>query len=295
MLGLGNTIPSNAPIPEPLILGVHEGAAAAYSFRKLLTSYSGPCVRVKNDSGTELDIGFVSNYVDLASIASHCGSGGGKISIWYDQSGNGRDASQTADVRMPLIFASGSHVQIDGGYSAARFTGSQRLLTASAQLHSGFFYTTCVIRTNIAIGDEQIFSQDDAQSSPQVRIAQYLRTKNSSTAGRSVVFNLKGDAFGDDSTSISTESKMQISALLSGGFGSKTIETFDDSVTNGSTSVTGVPQTGSLAAAVGAAAGALSVANAFNGHIAELLFWGIDKSNDRVDIEADVDRYYQIT
>ena len=186
-------------------------------------------------------------------------------------------------------------MQIDGGYSAARFTGSQRLLTASAQLHSGFFYTTCVIRTNIAIGDEQIFSQDDAQSSPQVRIAQYLRTKNSSTAGRSVVFNLKGDAFGDDSTSISTESKMQISALLSGGFGSKTIETFDDSVTNGSTSISGVPQTGSLAAAVGAAAGALSVANAFNGHIAELLFWGIDKSNDRVDIEADVDRYYQIT
>ena len=64
----------NAPSGVTLLLDTYTGAAAAYSFRELNSSYSGDCVRVQNDSGTNLDVGFVNNYLDTASISTPCGS-----------------------------------------------------------------------------------------------------------------------------------------------------------------------------------------------------------------------------
>ena len=58
------------PSAVTLLLDTYTGAAAAYSFRELNSSYSGDCVRVQNDSGTNLDVGFVNNYLDTASIAT---------------------------------------------------------------------------------------------------------------------------------------------------------------------------------------------------------------------------------
>ena len=64
----------DTPSGATLLLDTYTGAAAAYSFRELNSSYSGNCVRVQNDSGTNLDVGFVNNYLDTASISTHCGS-----------------------------------------------------------------------------------------------------------------------------------------------------------------------------------------------------------------------------
>ena len=83
-------------VPAALLLDTYTGASLAYSFRHLNSSYTGNCIRVQNDSAVNLDIGFSGGYLDTSALSTHCGSGGGKITIWYDQSGNGVDATQAS-------------------------------------------------------------------------------------------------------------------------------------------------------------------------------------------------------
>jgi hypothetical protein len=96
--------------PAPLLLDTYSGAAAAYSLRKLRTSYSGAAIRVRRSSdNAEADIGFdVNGELDTVTLLNHCGVGNGFVKTWYDQSGNARDATQATAVNQPQIVSSGS-------------------------------------------------------------------------------------------------------------------------------------------------------------------------------------------
>jgi len=79
------------------LLELYPSDGVAYSFRELNPSYSGACFRLRRGSdNAETDIGFVDHYVDIAAIESFVGPlNVGYLATWYDQSGNGRDATQT--------------------------------------------------------------------------------------------------------------------------------------------------------------------------------------------------------
>ena len=83
------------------------GISAAYSVRKLSSSYTGAAIRVRETSGnTETDIGFDSNgNLDEAALSAYTSMPGmsGFIVKWYDQSGNGRDATQSTSTRQMRI------------------------------------------------------------------------------------------------------------------------------------------------------------------------------------------------
>jgi hypothetical protein len=86
----------------PLLLDTYPGAAAAYSLRKLRTAYTGAAIRVLNQAANSLDIGFNSNgELDTTTLLTFCGSGNGLVSIWYDQSGNGNNATYIPSVNQP--------------------------------------------------------------------------------------------------------------------------------------------------------------------------------------------------
>ena len=95
------------------LLDLYPSAAAAYSLRKLRDAYTGSAIRVRNSSNSEADIGFVNNVLDTASLLSHCGSGNGFVTTWYDQSGNSRNATQTTAANQPQIVSSGSVYQLN--------------------------------------------------------------------------------------------------------------------------------------------------------------------------------------
>jgi hypothetical protein len=79
-----------------------------YSYRKLLSSYAGNCVRIRRSSdNSEQDFGFVSNVVDTAGIATFVGGGSGFIVTWYDQNGNAVDITNSTAASQPLFVASG--------------------------------------------------------------------------------------------------------------------------------------------------------------------------------------------
>lgn len=92
------------------LLDEYGGAAAAYSVRRLSSSYSGSLIEVRRSSdNTTQDIGYDSNGdLDTAALLSFVGAGDGFVRTWYDQSGNSNNAQQTTSSRQPQIVNSGS-------------------------------------------------------------------------------------------------------------------------------------------------------------------------------------------
>lgn len=104
--------------------------ALALSVRKLSSSYSGPAIRVRRSSdNTEADIGFTTDGdLDTSSLLTFCGSGSGYVTIWYDQSGNGFNATRSATSGQPRIVSSGV-VDLMGTKPGVRFDGSDDALS----------------------------------------------------------------------------------------------------------------------------------------------------------------------
>jgi hypothetical protein len=90
--------------------GDYSGLAAAYSVRRVVSSYSGPAMEVQSGS-VSASIGFDSlGNLDTASLEAFAGSGDAFVKTWYDQSGNGRHAVQESASRQPRILRTGSVV-----------------------------------------------------------------------------------------------------------------------------------------------------------------------------------------
>lgn len=91
------------------LLDEYGGTLVAYSLRLLNSSYSGNAVTVRRASdNATLDIGFVDNALDTASLESFCSGTDGFVTVWYDQNGGGFDAYITTASAQPQIVSSGS-------------------------------------------------------------------------------------------------------------------------------------------------------------------------------------------
>ena len=98
------------------------GAEAAYSLRDI-GAMNGPVVRVRRDSGTPSEEDFSANQVASGVLETFVGSGNnGFVSKWYDQSGNGRDATQTTTTQQPQLVINGEIVKNSGGLPSPRFS-----------------------------------------------------------------------------------------------------------------------------------------------------------------------------
>jgi hypothetical protein len=93
-----------------VLLDDYPNAAAAYSLRKLKSAYTGSAIRVRRAVGSpsETDIGFVDNDLDVTTLESFCSGTDGFVTTWYDQSGNGYNATQTTAASQPRIVSSGT-------------------------------------------------------------------------------------------------------------------------------------------------------------------------------------------
>jgi len=123
---------SNKTITGTLLLDLYPGAAAAYSLRKLKTSYSGSAIRVRRSSdNAEQNIGFtIGDSLDTTSLTSFCSGTNGFVTTWYDQSGNNRNVVNTAAVGQPQIVSTGA-VLLENTKPTMRFDGSNDDFSAS--------------------------------------------------------------------------------------------------------------------------------------------------------------------
>lgn len=108
----------------------NNSAGGAYSLRKLRTAYAGSAIRVRrSNDDTEQDIGFVNGVLDTSSLKTFVGANSGFVKTWYDQSGNGYDATNTTTTAQPTIIASGAVVR-ENGKPALSFDGGDFLTTS---------------------------------------------------------------------------------------------------------------------------------------------------------------------
>jgi hypothetical protein len=84
-----------------------EQSKTIHSLRQINNAVSN-CIKVRrsSDSTTSI-IGFVSGVLDETSLLSFVGTGDGFVEIWYDQSGNGFNATQATLTKQPKIVSEG--------------------------------------------------------------------------------------------------------------------------------------------------------------------------------------------
>lgn len=126
----------------------YPGATAAYSVRLLSSTYSGPLVRIRKDTGGQPEKDFYpdsNNELSLNSsdgggttLGSFIGSDNGFIVIWYDQTQNslGLDLEQSSAGAQPQIVNGGS-LNVLNSKPSLNFDGSNWLNTVSLDVADG--------------------------------------------------------------------------------------------------------------------------------------------------------------
>jgi hypothetical protein len=124
----GQTIIGSPIASSGLLLDTYSIVGAAYSLRKLRSSYTGHCIRVRRSSdNTTQDIGFDSNgLLDTTALTSFVGASTGVVTIWYDQSASGYNATTYGVLNPPVIVNAGALITLNGKIGLS-FPGSHGL------------------------------------------------------------------------------------------------------------------------------------------------------------------------
>jgi hypothetical protein len=125
--------------PAPFTTGLLEfypNAAAAYSLRQLRRSVSPYAIRVRRSGDSlEQDIGFNSNgELDTNALLDFANGGDAWVTVWYDQSSNGNDATQGTNADQPQIVSSGS-VITQNGKPTLNFDGTDTFNIGSSDVY----------------------------------------------------------------------------------------------------------------------------------------------------------------
>jgi len=141
-----------APVGITPLLDLYPGAALAFSLRKLRTAYAGSAIRVRRSSdNTEMDIGFDGGGgLDTTELTTFVGAGTGYVKIWYDQSGNANNATNSDINLVPIIVQSGVLVT-DGGKVAVIPVRNMNFTAISGSVpnYSGYSVMSRTSATNI--------------------------------------------------------------------------------------------------------------------------------------------------
>jgi hypothetical protein len=110
-----------------------------FSLRQL-NRYTGPILKVRRSSDNTTQLFYFSNDrygINEQEILDFVASGDGFIETWYDQSGNGRNATNTTTSQQPRIATAGA-IEKKNGRPCILFSGSQRLNVTTTTFGSSF-------------------------------------------------------------------------------------------------------------------------------------------------------------
>jgi len=287
----GQIITASAPyrvMGEPRFYYLHttySGAAGAWSLRKLDSTYSGNCIKVRRSSdNTEQDIGFIGNkYLDTAALKSFVGSNSGYVTTWYDQSGNGRNLTQTTAANQPRIVDAGTVFRYNGRVSVQFIRANSHHLQNTALAISGGAnaFVMTVSNTDVVIATNNVIAYMSGgglahqhNSSDIYAYAGGVNAKSASTITTQVLF--ESVYSGGGAANADRLKLYQNGSQL-------TLNTFTGTVPATITS-TGI--------AIGRPYG---INTAYHGgSISEVVLWFSNQSSNRTGIESIINSYYGI-
>lgn len=264
----------------------------AHSFRRLLTSYTGPAIKVRRSTdNVEYDIGFTpEGDLDQSDLLAKIGSASAYIVTWYDQSGNGRHLTQATAAAQPQIVNAGV-VVVRGSKPACRLDGTDDYMTST---QVGLAAGTATIATVLEGAVNNMASSVVLAESTSTSGNGYLRFIRTSSANWNVQATSSTGASwwantvsGSNLFDLARHQAFYVEA-------SSTISTWKDAtaVHSGFSA----PRTGGGAMtpdrfALGAGVGT-SVGGFFNGWYQEVIGWTSDLTASRAAISADQKAYW---
>jgi hypothetical protein len=179
------------PQTSPFLLDNVPGAQAAFSPRKLSSSYSGPALRVRRSSdNAESDIGFnASGDLDTAALLAFIGANSGFINTFYDQTGGGAHYTQGTTGSQPRIVNAGV-VDVINTRPALLYDGSNDTLIGNAtangilQNRTGMTLLTTNNFLTFATSNRSIISFSNGLSGASIRLTVTSMTDAGATANR---------------------------------------------------------------------------------------------------------------
>jgi hypothetical protein len=193
------------------------------------------------------------------------------VHTWYDQSGNGNNATQGTNGNQPQIVSGGS-VLDKNGKPALNINGTVGYLTSTATTD----YSSGLLTAGVFSGRTYLLSvQSDNDNGFRHHVL---------STGMRARFNVNNL---DDSTSTSYNGDQVLQILTFDG-------TTGGNYVNDQTGVTNpvsVSNTSSMNKRIGSLAYAT---NAYNGNIQEIIMYDSDQSSNRTGIAANINTYYSI-
>jgi hypothetical protein len=293
------------------LLDTYSGAAAAYSLRKLRSAYTGSAIGVRRASdNTEQNIGFVDNVLDTSSLTSFCSGTNGFVTTWYDQSGNGRNVTQTTASNQPQIVSSGS-VLTEGGKPAAQFNGTSNVLTASTAtdwnfLHqSGIFYNFSVLKIGNTSDPNVIMAIWGNSSTVLQNGAQYLYDDRLTIPRNNALFHLIGVPNLDVVVNLANNyqnANVQFLNTLYSDVSNSTVSKRSGIASNGGTfqennaiNASTSTNNANRPISIGGSPNASNVIQFyFLGNMQEMIFYPSNQSSNRTGIETNINSFYSI-
>ena len=120
------------------LLDAFPGATMAFSLRKLRTTYTGPCVRVRNDANQLATINFAGSGVDTTALLAHAGTGNCYVETWYNQASGAIvfNLTQTTNANQPVIVSGGAMISFATNRNGIRFIDTGSSGTSSQFRHN---------------------------------------------------------------------------------------------------------------------------------------------------------------
>jgi hypothetical protein len=257
------------------ILDLYPNAAAAYSLRKLRTEYTGSAIRVRRTDLTEANIGFTSyGYLDTSALTTFCGGDNGFITTWYDQSGNGRNATQSTAIFQPQIVSAGSVLNVNSKPSLQFDQDRFNIPTISIALNS--LSIISVVKSDSATSNGIVFSNPDPN-----RL--YMGSIRSST----LYFG-----YNDSGTKFNLGAATTNQELLEFYAGTNANAYRN---TNASTQITSATTTlNADNLSIGSYRQLSAVGDFYDGNIQEIIMYTSDQSTNRTGIETNINSFYSI-
>ena len=257
--------------PDTTLLDYYTGSAAAYSLRSLSTSTTN-VVKVRR-SGDDAELDFTASEVSDGTLEAWVVAGGGTedgfVTTWYDQSGNGNNATQATAANQPKIVSSGTLVT-ENGKAALDFDGiNDKLALADGALPSNINNVSAfTVQTNGTGISLQLGSND-----PNNRF--YLLYNDDFGYGNNAALI----------TSIASAGTQYIISAIAGSTQGN-VQPFINGVSAGSTALqSATPNSGT---------GFISGAVNFNSKFQEAIIYHSDQSANRTGIEANINAHYNI-
>jgi hypothetical protein len=224
----------------------------------------------QSDNRTAIEANIGETY-GITGIPAYDNTVDGFVETWYDQSGNGNDATQSVAASQPKIVDAG--VLVSGGLD---FDGVNDLLVGTHNVTSAYNFFS--VTTDEGSATSYIADTGSSASNG----VNYGRTLNSG-GNRQLTLNHGGF------TAVNATGFLVGTELISQSYDGTTINAFVDG------SLVGTSVQGYIASGTVLSLGASGSAGAFlNGKMAEIILYASDQSANRVGIETNINDHYNI-